>query len=352
MSANDLAKVIHMDEARGLSPQLEDGYVRIANELFDALLRFKPTGRQWAVLMAVIRKTYGFGKKVDDISASQIGAICDVSRNHVTETLHQLHEMNVITLERGSYGMLVGVNKHHREWKKPATSPGKGLVPKVDSPSPKSGQALVPKVDRSIVPNRDTQKTTFQKTTSKDNTNIAQSRDCADDAFEKFWEAFDYKKGRKKARETFIAKRAKQGNKDEWLERVLLAAMCEARRRPSLVTKGGTPKFAQGWLNDERYEDEDLIQWGRFTPAQQKFVAIFNDSIGDLCAPVSDWSPRRAALVESGIKRSGERAWWEKFWLYVRDECEFRGSVSFDWIMDDDNFARIKSGDFERVDRT
>lgn len=164
------AKVIHMDEHRTSGPQLEDGFLRIANELFDAILRFRCTLKQQSVLLAIVRKTYGYAKKTDDVSASQLGELCGMARNHVTETLHQLAAMNVITLERGKYGMLVGINKHSFQWKETAkavTNPESGLVPNQDSTSPESGLSVVPNQDGSIVPNQDTQKTTFQKTTSK-----------------------------------------------------------------------------------------------------------------------------------------------------------------------------------------
>lgn len=168
------AQVIQMDERRSSGPQLEDGHIRIANELFDAILRFRFTLKQQSVVLAIMRKTYGYGKKADDMSASQIGEACGMSRNHVTETLNELAAMNVITKSAGNYGCVIGINKLYKEWKEvekskkntPA-SPESGLVPNQDT-SPESGLEVVPNRDRSIVPNRDTQKTTFQKTTSKE----------------------------------------------------------------------------------------------------------------------------------------------------------------------------------------
>lgn len=96
-----VAKVISMEERRQGAPQLENGFVRIANELFDSILRFRFTLKQQSVLLAVVRKTYGYGKKSDDVSASQIGELCGMSRNHVTETLNELVAMNVITKAPG-----------------------------------------------------------------------------------------------------------------------------------------------------------------------------------------------------------------------------------------------------------
>ncbi|NUA26125.1 replication protein [Cupriavidus basilensis] len=114
------------------SPQLEDGYVRIANELYDAILAFPFTGREQKVVWTILRKTYGYGKKLDDISASQIGALCGLERPHVTTTLNKLASMNVIVKRAGQFGSLIGINKNYRAWKEA----GKSDV----SPSTKSVQ--------------------------------------------------------------------------------------------------------------------------------------------------------------------------------------------------------------------
>lgn len=47
---------------------IDDGYTRIANELLEAVMAADLTARQLKVVLAVIRKTYGFGKKFDRIT--------------------------------------------------------------------------------------------------------------------------------------------------------------------------------------------------------------------------------------------------------------------------------------------
>ena len=110
-------KVIHMDEHRGDGPQLENGFVRVANELEDALLLKIRTYRHSQVVRAIIRKTYGYGKKEDDITISQIAAITGLHRNHVGKALRELEEMRVLNRVRaGSHGLILGINKHHQQW--------------------------------------------------------------------------------------------------------------------------------------------------------------------------------------------------------------------------------------------
>jgi len=132
------------------SPQIENGYLRIANELYDALLAHNLTGRQFKIVMAVLRKTYGYNKKKDDLSASQIGAICGIARNHVTEELNRLTELRVITKSAGEYGSVIGINKNHWEWIDPDDDAENDTwddikLVSISQGSPKTG--LVPKQD-------------------------------------------------------------------------------------------------------------------------------------------------------------------------------------------------------------
>lgn len=100
------------------SPQVEDGFVRIANELFDAITGFPLKYTTLRVLLVVIRKTYGYGKKEDDMSASQIAALCgDMARTHVSAALNELAALNIIFKRQGAYGSVIGVNKDYSTWK-------------------------------------------------------------------------------------------------------------------------------------------------------------------------------------------------------------------------------------------
>ena len=54
-------------------PQPENGHTRIANEILEHLMRTHLSSNQWQVLLCIIRKTYGFQKKVDYIANKQIG---------------------------------------------------------------------------------------------------------------------------------------------------------------------------------------------------------------------------------------------------------------------------------------
>lgn len=96
-------------------PQVEDGYTRIANELLEVVINSQTcpvTLRQLRVVMAVIRKTYGFNKKVDRISDGQLAAETGLSRQNVNTAKRELLAMGVLLMD----GHKMGVNKYHQEW--------------------------------------------------------------------------------------------------------------------------------------------------------------------------------------------------------------------------------------------
>lgn len=112
------AEVIRLSEVGDMmrkSPQVEDGYTRIANELFEAVTSSNMcpiTLRQLRVVLAVMRKTYGFQKKVDRISDGQLADATGMSRQNVNTAKRQLLAFGVLYMD----GNRIGVNKHHDQW--------------------------------------------------------------------------------------------------------------------------------------------------------------------------------------------------------------------------------------------
>lgn len=98
------------------TPQLEDGFTRIANELLLAVIQFKFSERQYKILFALIRKTYGFNKVNDEISLSQLSAICNLPVNHISTVINQLVKLNVIIKKQGKHAHSLGINKLYDTW--------------------------------------------------------------------------------------------------------------------------------------------------------------------------------------------------------------------------------------------
>lgn len=94
------------------NPQLEDGHTRIANELLDKLIRLHLSPNQWQILFFVIRKTYGYRKKVDYISNTQIVHGTGIHKAHVSRAMSNLVGRKVLIRE----GKLVGLQKDYESW--------------------------------------------------------------------------------------------------------------------------------------------------------------------------------------------------------------------------------------------
>jgi len=100
------------------NPQLEDGHTRIANELLEQLMRRHLTPNEWRVLLCIIRKTYGYQKKVDYIANFQIVEATGLCKAVVSRCMKELHYAGLITRCKKQ----VGFQKNWEEWEKLAAS--------------------------------------------------------------------------------------------------------------------------------------------------------------------------------------------------------------------------------------
>ena len=92
--------------------EVEDGYTRLANALYEELIGADLTKNQSKVAHAICRKTYGYGKKMDRISDSQLAQITRLPRQKVNKAKNELIAMKVILRE----GQQIGPNKNIEEW--------------------------------------------------------------------------------------------------------------------------------------------------------------------------------------------------------------------------------------------
>lgn len=117
------------------SPQLEDGYTKIANEILDNLAKIRIPGEAMQMLLFIIRKTYGFNKKRDGIATSQIMTGTNLGRRGVERARSILRRMNLISTDKndGTFYLTYSFNKHFRSWvptvKKDGTVKNRGEVP-------------------------------------------------------------------------------------------------------------------------------------------------------------------------------------------------------------------------------
>lgn len=84
-------------EIIGSEIQIEDGdFTRLHNLILDALAVARFTATEYRVIIFLLRKTYGYNKKDDDLSLSQWEEGTNTSRANISHTLAGLIEKNVI----------------------------------------------------------------------------------------------------------------------------------------------------------------------------------------------------------------------------------------------------------------
>lgn len=100
------------------SPQLEKGYLKIANELAEALAKNQFTGHENRVIWAVMRKTYGYNKKRDRISYGQLSEATGLARKRVFEAVSSLRRKNVLHAHktRDRSPLTYMINKDYESW--------------------------------------------------------------------------------------------------------------------------------------------------------------------------------------------------------------------------------------------
>ena len=142
------------------SPQCENGFTRIANELLEAISLKRIPGQELRIVLFVARKTYGFGKKADRISYGQIAKATGIPRTRVITHIKSLVSKKVLgSLNNGTrQPSTIWINKDYSQW--------------VDSPikdtSPKEGTKVVPITGlepspNNGVPQKKEEKETIQK---------------------------------------------------------------------------------------------------------------------------------------------------------------------------------------------
>jgi len=99
------------------SPQLEHGYVKIANEIMDALIKYRIPGEQMQCLLFIIRKTYGFNKKWDTISNSQFVEFTGLKKSSVCRAINVLVDKNIVYKKANNYIPSYYFNKRYGSWK-------------------------------------------------------------------------------------------------------------------------------------------------------------------------------------------------------------------------------------------
>lgn len=101
-------------------PQRENGFTPIANELLEKIISSGLNGTELAIVFHIIRKTYGYSKKEDEISLSQFLLAIPTTKQTIVTALNNLQLVKIVRLvkkgtSKNSSNLWV-INKDYDTW--------------------------------------------------------------------------------------------------------------------------------------------------------------------------------------------------------------------------------------------
>lgn len=219
------------------NPQAENGHTDIANEIMDALARIRIPGEAMQVLLAILRKTYGWHKKDDAISLSQFVEATRMRKSSICKAISKLRSMKLIITKKGNNKYTTYCfNKNYDTWK---SLPKKEIFPKKETNITQKGNKSLPK-------SRHTKESITKETITKEKRQY-----MVEPSFDRFWEIYPKKVGKAPCFKKWChaVKDDEQGNK------IVIALQNQIRLKYISDDKKYCPNPLT-WLNQERWTDE------------------------------------------------------------------------------------------------
>ncbi|ENI9961571.1 replication protein [Salmonella enterica] len=253
--------VVKLADYRPLDPvvernvaDLDDGYARLSNMLLEAYSGADLTKRHFKVLLAILRKTYGWNKPMDRITDSQLSEITKLPVKRCNEAKLELVRMNIIKQQGGMFGP----NKNISEW----------CIPQNEGKPPKTRDKTSLKLRECYPSKQGDTKDTIQKKEIQDKNIMSESvrtkcekssgrHEETDNAFEEiFWCAGMRKAGKKNAASAFRTqfrewRKTTRGTASEFA--TMLAEDIACRNGKQF---GFDRLLPSSYLNGQRWNDE------------------------------------------------------------------------------------------------
>lgn len=152
------------------SPQVENGYTRIANELMEVIPLYKFNGTQFRILFVVLRYTYGFQRKSHELSLTFIADSTGMHKQQIKRELDILIKNKVLIEEEPpsfNKPRTIQFNKNYKEWLISRQSAKTLTVNKEDDTQ--SAKTLTPTVSELAYQERNNKENIKESSSSIDN---------------------------------------------------------------------------------------------------------------------------------------------------------------------------------------
>lgn len=97
------------------NPQKENGHVDIAHDVLERLCSISLSGSEFRVILFILRKTWGWHKKEDNISITQITKITQLNRKTVCDCINRLVTKRLLVKTKGAVNTYQ-FNKDFDQW--------------------------------------------------------------------------------------------------------------------------------------------------------------------------------------------------------------------------------------------
>ena len=269
-------------------PDFPNGFTRIDNEIFDTLLSFPFTKRQFKIAMAVARKTYGWNKKSDNVSLSQLSNVTGIDPAHCSKAVNELSKMHVLLKRQGKYSHELEINGNYDQWEK---LPKQQRVAKTALREGQNGNVAIAKTANT----KDNPKRQLQKTVSQTEFDLL--------LFNRFWNMYPRKVKKKKSLE--IWKRQK-------LDRLADQIIADVKKRSAVD---------QRWINGYIPDPTTYMNGERWNDEIDKKEVVTNRPVND------DYTKHREIAAEHGIPPPGVEESNTEFIKRVQDKLAVRAQA-------------------------
>ncbi|AUT46989.1 replication protein [Achromobacter sp. AONIH1] len=377
------------------SPQVEDGYTRISNELLGALVLADLSKQQWEVMMAVIRKTYGFNKTEDDIALSQLAAMTDGDRGNLSRAVAGLVSRRMLNRSRGRHGQMLSINKDYTlwgmkpgrvelvvaHWKGGAAAAVVELTTEDEEEGCNSYNSGVVEATTGVLSDLQPQKTTPKENIKrqKDKPHCAPQADRGElgndgaradqegraetapqgtragrkgramtvltaeqlERFERFYQAYPRKRSRQAAEKAFGKINPDDALVETFLEAIEKAKTTEQWSNPQMIP------HPSSWLNDGAWADEIVTA---YSEREREVIDSFNETLGDAMGLVDPaiYSERRAGAIRKFLTLSAKPSFWTRFFPWILDNCNLPAHAGFEWLMKPETVSSLRGGQFTK----
>ena len=216
------------------NPQLENGYLKISNEIIEALAKIRISGEARQMLDVIIRKTYGYDKKSDMISTSQFCQATGLNKLAITRARKKLLVSKMITVIKNDTSQILSysIQKDYDKWV---------VVSKMITGIKNDTRGYQKQSQRGI--KNEPHNIQYNKHITKYNSDIL---------FEIFYKEYPKKVGKENARKAF----KKLDFNETLLNTMILAIKAQRGSEQWIKNDGEFIPHPATWLNGKRWLDE------------------------------------------------------------------------------------------------